>query len=68
MKKDVPIISWTFDEGRFWDLWMFVHILSGMLIASLNFFVGIPENILYSGGLIGLTLWEIFEKFFGIFS
>ena len=62
----VPVVSWTWDEGRYWDLWMFVHVGSGVLIAVFAHLIGLSPAVAYAGTLIGMILWECGEVAFGI--
>ena len=66
MKKAIKKITWSFEEGRFWDLWAFTHILAGVVLGlffellELGFFVG----FVVSAGI--MIVWEIGEIFFKI--
>lgn len=65
-QKNIPAISWTWQEGRYWDLWMIVHALTGAICASAAVLMGIHPVYAYPVVLLGLTAWEIGEMIFGI--
>lgn len=66
-KRKKPLVTWTFKEGRFWDLWMIVHLLSG---AALGIFFELTTLGFMNAFLTTLFLavvWEFVErKYFGV--
>jgi hypothetical protein len=62
----VPTISWNWQEGRYWDLWMIVHTFSGTVCACVVALLGMPPAFGYPFILLVLTGWEIGEMVFGI--
>ncbi len=62
----VPFISWSFQEGKIWDLWMIVHALTGAVSACVLAAVGMHPMYAYPFVLLILTGWEIGEMVFGI--
>lgn len=62
----VPAISWTWSEGRYWDLWMIVHALSGAICASIILLLGMPATYAYAVAIVVLAAWELGEMAFGI--
>ncbi|MBP9771785.1 MAG: RNA 2'-phosphotransferase [Candidatus Pacebacteria bacterium] len=62
----VPFISWSFQEGKIWDLWMIVHALSGAVSACVLAALGMHPMYAYPFVLLILTGWEIGEMVFGI--
>jgi hypothetical protein len=64
--EPVPAISWNWQEGRYWDLWMIVHTLTGTICACIAAVLGFRPMYAYPLALLGLTAWEIGEMAFGI--
>ncbi len=62
----VPFISWSFQEGKIWDLWMIVHALTGAICACVVSAFGLHPMYAYPLVLLVLTGWEIGEMGFGI--
>ena len=65
-KKPRPDISTTFAEGRYFDLWMLVHALTGFAGGLSNVFFGLPPIGVYLVGLAIMVVWEIGEYVAGI--
>jgi hypothetical protein len=66
-QKNIPWISGNFTEGRFWDLWMVVHLLAG--IGAGLFFELIQLNFIpaFITVLVVAIVWETVEtKYFGV--
>ncbi len=63
-KRDAVSLSWS--EGRYFDLWMFVHLLSGITGALFNVFVGLSPLGVYGLGCVLMVLWEVGEYVAGI--
>ena len=60
-RKDIPLVSWTWSEGRYWDLWMIVHTLSGTIVAAAIILLRFPPIYAYPVALIALAAWELGE-------
>lgn len=56
----------TWAEGRFFDLWMIVHFLSGLSGGLSNVFFGLSPLGVYALGTALLIVWEIAEYARGI--
>ena len=60
--RKLPLVSWSWKEGRIWDAWMLVHFLSGAALAcvlTLLSFGGVQAYLVALGLLVA---WEIGEK------
>ncbi len=64
--KRLPAISWSFREGRYFDLWMPVHCLGGVTGAFSNVFFGLSTRNVYIVGVLLMIAWEILEYAKGI--
>ena len=64
--KPVPAISWTWDEGRYCDLWMIVHVLSGMICGCVIVLLRFPDVYAYLIAIIALAVYELGEMAYGI--
>ena len=62
----VPTVSWTWEEGKYFDLWMLVHLLTGVVIGISAHLVGFSPLVAYTGTFVGLTLYEVVEEVFRI--
>ncbi len=62
----VPFVSYSWKEGRVWDLWMFVHFLSGTTIGFANAYLSLPTTYLFGLCALGMILWEIVEIVGGV--
>lgn len=61
-KNKLPLITWSFEEGRFWDLWMVVHVLAGI---GLGLFFEVMQLGFLPAFLTTLFLavvWEVAES------
>lgn len=66
-QKNIPWISGTYAEGRFWDLWMVVHLLAG--VGAGLFFELIQLNFMpaFITVFVVAIVWEVVEtKYFGV--
>jgi len=54
-------ISLSYAEGRFFDLWMVVHVLAGVEIALIAIFTKISQKSAYIYAAAVLVLWEVGE-------
>ena len=61
-----PAISTTFDEGRYFDLWMLVHFMGGVTGGFSNLLFSLSTANVYVVGIALMTLWEIGEYARGI--
>jgi drug/metabolite transporter (DMT)-like permease len=59
-------ISTTWREGRYFDRWMVVHVLSGFTGALSNVFFELSGRSVMLLGLALLVVWEIAEYLFGV--
>lgn len=64
--RPTPPITTTWEEGRFFDLWMVVHFLSGLTGGLSNVFFGLSSLGVYALGTALLIVWEIAEYVRGI--
>ncbi len=62
----VPNVSWSFREGRYFDLWMLVHCLGGVTGGFSNVFFGLAARNVYIVGVLLMIAWEILEHVAGI--
>jgi len=58
--------STTWREGRYFDRWMVVHLLSGFAGGLTNVFFGLSDRGVQLLGLALLVLWEIAEYLLGV--
>ncbi len=61
-----PAISTTFDEGRYFDLWMLVHFMGGVTGGFSNLLFGLTTAHVYMVGVGLMTLWEVAEYARGV--
>jgi uncharacterized membrane protein YuzA (DUF378 family) len=68
MPSDTPIprVSFSWREGRYFDLWMVVHFLSGVVGGLSNVFFGLADVQILGLGLVMMLLWEVGEAVKGI--
>lgn len=64
--RPTPPITTTWEEGRFFDLWMVVHFLSGVSGGLSNVFFGLSSLGVYALGASLLIVWELVEFARGI--
>src|SRR5574338_1241088 len=64
--EPVPAISWNWQEGRYWDLWMIVHTLTGTICACAAALLSLRPMYAYPLARRGFTAWELGEMAFGI--
>jgi hypothetical protein len=64
--RPTPPITTTWEEGRFFDLWMIVHFLSGLSGGLSNVFLGLSTVGVYALGASLLVAWELVELARGI--
>lgn len=62
----IPNISLTFDEGRYFDVWMLVHLLSGVTGAFSNVFFGFSGPVVMLLGIALMIVWEVVELMAGV--
>lgn len=65
--KNIPAFSPDWNEGRFFDLWMFVHVLAGIAGGFVNVFFGLTNAQVILLGLLLMALWEVGELSIGVF-
>jgi len=64
MIKRVRDITFSWEEGRYFDLWMAVHTLSGVLIGFTFAFFSFGTFAAYFFTIFILIMWEVIERFF----
>ncbi len=57
-------ISWQ--EGKYFDLWILVHFLAGLFIGSLSYFLHLSTLSSYIIATVLIVGWEVFEAVFHI--
>lgn len=62
----IPFVSWSWKEGRVWDNWMIVHLLSGTIIACFTTLLGMETLHAYLLAIGLMVSWEIGEMVGGI--
>ncbi len=65
--NNIPAFSPDWNEGRFFDLWMFVHLLAGIAGGFVNVFFGLTNAQVVLLGLLLMALWEVGELAIGVF-
>jgi len=65
-EKEIKFFSFSWDEGKFFDFWMFVHLISGFLIGMSLHLLGFGPALSYFGTLAALSLYEVIEEMFDI--
>jgi len=58
----VGYVSFSYDEGRLFDMWSLVHVLAGIVIAFSSNLIGLGYIFSYIGTFIGMTIFEIVEE------
>lgn len=61
-----PGVSFTFSEGHYFDLWMIVHLLSGVAGGFSNVFWGLSPVALYALAATMMIVWELIERAQGV--
>jgi hypothetical protein len=61
-----PAFSSSWREGRFFDLWMFVHFASGVAGGFSNVFFGLSTLGVYLVATLLMSLWELGEYLLGV--
>ena len=56
----------TWKHGRYVDLWSLVHLLSGALLASGLFWLGLSFGWAFLSAIALLIAWELYEWLLGI--
>lgn len=59
-------ISQTWKEGRYFDLWVFPHVMTGVAGGFANVFFDLSVSVIFGVGLLLMILWEVFEVVIGI--
>jgi CHASE2 domain-containing sensor protein len=59
--KNFESIKSIWQEGRYYDAWMFVHFLAGVVIGLGALILNIQILAAYISTVILLVLWEVFE-------
>ncbi len=65
--KNLPAVSSDWNEGRYFDLWMLVHFLSGAAGGFVNVFFGLTTLQVVLLGLAMMVAWEVGELSIGVF-
>jgi hypothetical protein len=61
---NLKFLSWQ--EGKYSDLWIFVHFLAGIVGGSFGFLFNLSFTWAFLIMLVILIGWEIFESFYDI--
>lgn len=64
--NQIPAISLSYREGRYFDLWMLVHGVGGVTGGLSNVFLGLTTTNVYLVGVLMMVAWEILEYAKGI--
>lgn len=64
--NDLPAVSDGWSEGRYLDLWMLVHFLSGSVGAFANVFFDFSQPTVYAIGVALMIAWEVIEYLMGV--
>lgn len=59
-------LSTTFKEGRYFDLWLIPHALTGVIGAFSNVFFGLSTFVIFVVGAALMIVWEVIEVVMGI--
>lgn len=63
---DRPLVSADWREGRVYDRWMLVHLMSGVAGGFSNVYFGLTVPMVFAVGLGLMVLWEVAEVVAGI--
>jgi hypothetical protein len=61
-----PFVSFTWAEGRYFDLWMVVHWLTGIVGGFSNVFFGLTTPQVFGLGSAMMVAWEVIEYAKGV--
>jgi hypothetical protein len=59
--KDIRSIKSIWQEGRYYDAWMFVHFLAGVVLGFSMIILKVETFTAYMLTVVLLILWEFFE-------
>lgn len=62
----IPAVSTTFAEGRYFDLWMLVHLVSGVAGGFSNVIFRLAPAVVIALGAAVMVLWEVGEYVMGV--
>lgn len=65
-KKDIQDITFTWKEGRYLDLWILPHMMSGCIAAFAFLFVDGSRALSYGATFLMIAGWELVEGIFGV--
>lgn len=65
-RRSLPPVSFTFAEGRYFDLWMLVHFGSGIAGGFSNVVFGLTRPQVLALGLLLMLIWEAGEMAMGV--
>lgn len=57
----MPIVSWSWREGRYWDLWSITHIVTGAIFAVAGELIGLSLFVTFVIAVLLMSAWELFE-------
>ena len=57
--RDIELGSWL--GGKYWDWWMVIHLLSGLILGLALRLLGVPAAFAFVTAFVLILLWEIFE-------
>lgn len=66
LMKMPRLISWSFAEGRLFDLWMLVHFMAGFTGGLFNTYLALSTATVILVGAGMMILWEVLEWIAGI--
>src|SRR3989344_3839854 len=55
-------VSLSYDEGRLFDMWSVVHVLTGVIVGFSSNLLGFGYIFSYVGTFLGMTIFEIVEE------
>lgn len=64
MRLGVPDVTFDWREGRFFDLWMYAHVVGGLPFGLLALYLGYGRGA-YLAAIGIFVAWEVFEKLCG---
>lgn len=62
----MPLVSPTFDEGRYFDLWMLVHFVAGVAGGFSNVMFALERVWVFALAFAVMLLWEFAEYLNGV--
>lgn len=66
VRKNVPLVTLSWREGRYFDLWMLVHAMMGVVIGLAAVYFDISFAVAVWAAFIGMVVYEVLEDVFNI--